>query len=112
MIRFINFFFQFKNTSKKCICHNQLGNKIDEVEKGVYVINCDDCNLSSYVGEMSRQFFFFSVCLEEHSRAVRSNDRKSDLAVHCWDGDHHMNFKDGTIIYRENNEKRSRGCYH
>ena len=41
-----------------------------------------------------------------------SNDRKSALAVHCWDEYDHMNFKDGTIIYRENNEKRRRSCYY
>ena len=57
------------------------------------------------MGETGRQY---SVRLEEHSRAVRYNDRKSALAVHCWDENHRMNFKDSRIIYRENNAKRRR----
>ena len=98
------FVFQYKNTIKKCICNNQFGRRNNEIEKGVYVINCNDCNLA-YVGETGRQF---KTRLEEHARAIRYNDSKSALAAHCWNENHHMNFKDSKIVYRESNEKRRR----
>ena len=98
------FAFQFKNTIKKCISNNRFGSKSDEIEKGVYVINCKNCNLS-YVGETGRKL---SIRIEEHSRAVRYQDRNSALAAHCWDEDHQMNFKDSKIIYRNNDARRRR----
>ena len=98
------FAFHFKNTIKKCLCINQFGNKKDTEEPGVYVIDCNNCNLS-YVGETGRQL---STRLIEHSRAISKYDENSAIATHCWEYNHRMNFNDSKIIYKDKNIKRRR----
>ena len=93
------FVFHFSNTIRKNLCKNKLENQNIEEKPGVYVIKCQDCNLS-YVGETGRQL---SKRLSEHKNAVRNYDEKSAIAKHCWSLDHRMNFKDSKIVYTNSN---------
>ena len=98
------FVFHFNNTIRKCLCRNKLGNQKDEEKPGVYVIKCNDCNLS-YVGESGRQL---SKRVGEHKRAVRLNENNSAIARHCWDFDHRMNFEGSKLVYTNSNVKQRR----
>ena len=93
------FVFHFNNTIRKSLCKNKLNNQYEEEKPGVYVINCQDCNLS-YVGETGRHL---SKRKNEHKTAVRNFDQKSAIAKHCWNLDHRMNFKDSKIVYANSN---------
>ena len=98
------FVYHFDNTIRKCLCSNKLGNIRDKEKSGVYVINCNNCNLS-YVGESGREL---STRLGEHRKAVSVNEDNSAIARHCWDLDHRMNFEGSKIVYRNSNIKQRR----
>ena len=66
----------------------------------VYKIPCRDCE-ATYIGESKRSFKQRS---SEHMRAVKNRDiEKNEIADHCWDKDHQMNWDNKKVIDRERN---------
>ena len=71
---------------------------MDKRNNVVYKIPCKDCN-ATYIGESKRSF---GVRYKEHDRAVRNGDTdKNEIADHCWENDHEMNWDERKIIDTE-----------
>ena len=66
---------------------------------GVYKIPCKDCSLN-YFGETGRGL---SVRLKEHQRDYGNMSNKNVLVKHSFQENHRINWRDATILYRDNN---------
>ena len=71
---------------------------LDKRNNVVYKIPCKDCS-ATYIGESKRSF---GVRYKEHNRAVRNGDTdKNEIADHCWENDHEMNWDERKVIDTE-----------
>ena len=72
----------------------------DQNNNIVYKIPCGDCE-ATYIGETKRSFKQRS---SEHIRAVKNRDiEKNEIADHCWEKDHNMDWDSKKVIDRERN---------
>ena len=63
----------------------------------VYRVLCQDCD-GAYIGETGRSL---QKRLTEHKYAVRTNDRKNDIAVHAWDMDFQPDWEAAEVVEYE-----------
>ena len=64
----------------------------------VYEIDCSNCQ-AVYFGESKRSLKSHS---DEHKRSVRNWDcDKNEIAKHCWEADHNLNWDQKKVIDRE-----------
>ena len=63
----------------------------------VYSINCGQCEWV-YVGETGRSL---DERVSEHKRAVKNCCANSEVAKHCWESKHRMNWGSASVLDRE-----------
>ena len=70
----------------------------DQRNNIVYKIPCKDCD-ATYIGESKRSF---KVRSSEHIRAVQNMEvDRSEIADHCWNCNHEMNWNEKKVIDTE-----------
>ena len=74
----------------------------EEQTNVVYKIPCADCNWS-YTGETGRSFL---TRKKEHERNIKNFERESNVANHAWKQDHHIDFKNASIIDKRHHRIR------
>lgn len=68
------------------------------LRKGVvYRVPCKDCG-KVYIGEMGRNL---KKRLVEHKVAVRRGDAKNGIAVHAWEQQHRVDWKEASVLDQE-----------
>ena len=80
--------------------------KIPESKKKgvVYRIPCQDCE-AGYIGETGRSL---QKRITEHKYAVKTNDRRNGIAVHCWDMGHQPDWDAAEILETEPHYQKRR----
>ena len=92
--------FYTSETLRKLISHPKDRVPTEKRNNVVYQINCQDCS-AAYIGETKRSFNQRS---KEHQRAVTNCDtEKNEIAKHCWDKDHVMDWQNKKVIDQEQN---------
>ncbi|UYV66882.1 K02A2.6-like [Cordylochernes scorpioides] len=74
------------------------------LNNGIYKVSCNDCE-QCYIGETGRTI---ATRIREHSRNIRSKDRKSLIFQHMADFDHSFNLDDTISVYRDIGNKYQR----
>ncbi|KAJ8915502.1 hypothetical protein NQ315_012383 [Exocentrus adspersus] len=103
--------FKTNNTLRSILTHTKPINKEQNEKNCIYQIPCQ-CG-KHYIGETSRPL---DVRIKEHKNYVRNYQvDRSNLAQHVWDNYHQINWKEASIIQKEQNfgkRKIKRKCMH
>ncbi|KAJ8909610.1 hypothetical protein NQ315_003481, partial [Exocentrus adspersus] len=91
--------FKTNNTLRSILTHTKPINKEQNEKNCIYQIPCQ-CG-KHYIGETSRPL---DVRIKEHKNYVRNYQvDRSNLAQHVWDNHHQINWKEASIIQKEQN---------